>query len=253
VAEIVQRPFIVIQPQFEAAFYFFDGVAEVEDQSGFVLIDRSGRVVARGDEFLGLTREGRTPAARDGKWGVLDARGTMAIALKYDEVSQFSGGLAAVKIGRLWSHIDRDGALIIPATFDQAGEFSSGLAPATLAGKTGLMDKSGNIAFYLDYEYAPGFLAGDEESNLSVAPSERKLQRGERLDLPHSRPIPGVGPRCHELRIRDADVTWRFIYRADPDAFVICDVFARKTRATPRAVVEAAQRRLNAYDRITRR
>lgn len=81
----------------------------------------------------------------------------------------------------------------------------------------------------------------------------RKLQRGERLDLPHSRSMPGVGPRCHELRIQDADVTWRIIYRADPDAVVICEVFAKKTRATPRAAVEAARRRLNAYDRITRR
>jgi hypothetical protein len=173
---------IVIQPQFEAAFYFFDGVAQIEDQSGFVLIDRSGRVVARGYEFPGLTREGRTLAGRDGKWGFLDAQGTVAIALKFDAVSQFSGGLAAIKVGRLWGYVDRDGALIIPAKFDQAGEFSSGLAPATLAGKTGFIDKSGNIAFYLDYEYAPGFLAGDEESNLFVAPSDvsRFFTRDER-------------------------------------------------------------------------
>ncbi len=99
----------------------------------------------------------------------------MAIALKFDAVSQFGGGLAAVKIGKLCGYVDRDGALVIPAKFDQAGEFSSGLAPATLADKTGFIDKSGNIAFYLDYKYAPGFLAGDEESNLLVAPSDVSL------------------------------------------------------------------------------
>ena len=81
----------------------------------------------------------------------------------------------------------------------------------------------------------------------------RKLQRGDRLDLPHSRPMPGLGPRCHELRIPDPDVTWRIIHRADPDAVVICEVFAKKTRATPRAVIDAARRRLSACDRITRR
>jgi len=31
----------------------------------------------------------------------------------------------------------------------------------------------------------------------------RRLQQGDSLGLPHSRPMPGVGPRCHELRVRD--------------------------------------------------
>jgi phage-related protein len=43
----------------------------------------------------------------------------------------------------------------------------------------------------------------------------RRLQRGERLSLPHSRPMPRIGPRCHELRIPDADATWRLVYRLD--------------------------------------
>jgi len=32
----------------------------------------------------------------------------------------------------------------------------------------------------------------------------RQLQQGEKLSLPHSRPMPSVGARCHELRINDA-------------------------------------------------
>ena len=31
----------------------------------------------------------------------------------------------------------------------------------------------------------------------------RRLQRGESLSLPESRPMPSIGPRCHELRIDD--------------------------------------------------
>ena len=44
------------------------------------------------------------------------------------------------------------------------------------------------------------------------------LQRGERISMPHSRPMPAVGPRCHELRVRDAQtrLTWRLVYRLDP-------------------------------------
>jgi hypothetical protein len=43
----------------------------------------------------------------------------------------------------------------------------------------------------------------------------RLLQRGHLLSLPHSRPMPVIGPRCHELRVPDGRLTWRTIYRLD--------------------------------------
>ncbi len=79
----------------------------------------------------------------------------------------------------------------------------------------------------------------------------RRLQRGERLSLPLSRPMPIVGPRCHELRVPDAAVTWRILYRVDSDAIVITEVFSKKTRTTPHQVIEACQRRLRSYDQAT--
>jgi phage-related protein len=62
--------------------------------------------------------------------------------------------------------------------------------------------------------------------------------------------MPSIGPRCHELRIVDVDATWRVIYRLDSDAIVIAEVFRKKTRATPRQVIRACQRRLRAYDAV---
>ena len=76
----------------------------------------------------------------------------------------------------------------------------------------------------------------------------RLLQRGERLRMPESRPMPSVGRRCHELRIDDGTVTWRIVYRLDPDAVVIADVFAKKTDKTPLRVVRTCKRRLREYD-----
>ena len=78
----------------------------------------------------------------------------------------------------------------------------------------------------------------------------RLLQKGETLSLPFSRPMPSIGRGCHELRINDRNLTWRIIYRIDPDAVVILDVFEKKTRATPRRVVEACKCRLRAYDSV---
>ena len=78
----------------------------------------------------------------------------------------------------------------------------------------------------------------------------RRLQRGEVLGLPQSRPMPAIGRRCHELRIIDADVTWRLAYRIDSDAIVVAEVFAKKTQATAKSVIDACKRRLRAYDAI---
>lgn len=77
----------------------------------------------------------------------------------------------------------------------------------------------------------------------------RRLQRGDLLSMPASRPMPSIGPRCHELRVNDGSSTWRIIYRLDADAVVIADVFSKKTQATPKSVIECAQRRLAQYDR----
>ena len=76
----------------------------------------------------------------------------------------------------------------------------------------------------------------------------RRLQQGEALALPHSRPMPSIGVRCHELRIQDAHKTWRVIYRVELDAILVVDVFEKKTRTTPRQVADNCRRRLRLYD-----
>ena len=76
----------------------------------------------------------------------------------------------------------------------------------------------------------------------------RRVQRGDLLGLSQSRPMSGIGRRCHELRVVDRDSTWRLIYRVDADAIVIVEVFAKKTRATPGQVIDACRRRLRVYD-----
>ena len=78
----------------------------------------------------------------------------------------------------------------------------------------------------------------------------RDLQEGILLGLPHSRPMPCIGKGCHELRITDRNVIWRIVYRIDPDAILIADVFKKKTQQTPKQVVADSQRRLKRYDQL---
>lgn len=76
----------------------------------------------------------------------------------------------------------------------------------------------------------------------------RRLQRGDTLSMPYSRPMPVIGPRCHELRIVDGGSTWRIVYRTDEDAVIIAEVFQKKTAQTPKRVISNSKTRLREYD-----
>jgi phage-related protein len=78
----------------------------------------------------------------------------------------------------------------------------------------------------------------------------RRLQQGEMLSLPMSRPMPAIGQRCFELRIRRENSIWRIIYRIDHDAILILDVFKKQTQRTPLSVVSSCKKRLSLYDSI---
>ena len=78
----------------------------------------------------------------------------------------------------------------------------------------------------------------------------RKLQDGELLSMPESRPMPNIGKHCHELRIGDSENNqeWRIVYRIDDDAIIVAGVFLKKTQETPKQEIENSQRRLKLYD-----
>lgn len=81
----------------------------------------------------------------------------------------------------------------------------------------------------------------------------RRLQQGEVLSLPQSRPMPSVGAQCHELRINDTGHAWRIMYHVEPDAVVVLDVFSKKTEATPLTAMTTCRRRLAAYQKAARK
>ncbi len=90
------------------------------------------------------------------------------------------------------------------------------------------------------------------EARIEAGVLLRRLQNGEKLALPHSRPMPDIGRGCHELRIVDRNATWRLIYNIDVDAVTILEVFSKKTKVTPRRVMETCRKRLAQYKDIMR-
>lgn len=78
----------------------------------------------------------------------------------------------------------------------------------------------------------------------------RRLLRGENVGPPHSRPMPDIGPGCHELRIRDENRNWRIFYYIADEEIVLLEVTDKTTQKTPIAALKACQRRLKLYHSI---
>ena len=75
----------------------------------------------------------------------IDANGNTKKDKVYQEVKEFSEGLAAVKVGNLWGYVDNNLNTIIPPKFLQAGKFNKGFAMVDNDGRISFIDKTGKV------------------------------------------------------------------------------------------------------------
>src|SRR2546426_10308418 len=87
-----------------------------------------------------------------------------------------------------------------------------------------------------------------QEARIEAGDLLGRLQQGENLRLPQSRPMPSIGRRCHELRGSDKRRDWRVVYCLDADAIVIFEVFWEKDRQTAQSVFDTCKKRQEDYD-----
>jgi hypothetical protein len=66
--------------------------------------------------------------------------------------------------------VDKRGRIVVDATFDQASDFSEGLAPVRIGAKFGFIDKQGNIVIPAKYGFTEGFKKGLARINGAPAP-----------------------------------------------------------------------------------
>ncbi len=103
---------VVIQPRFQTASAFSEGLACVSE---------------------------------GGLFGYIDPRGEWVIAPRFRHANDFSDGLAGVSLGEHgWGFVDRTGREAIPGRFAWVyGAFRHGVAEVALDGKRGYIDKNG--------------------------------------------------------------------------------------------------------------
>jgi len=121
----------------------------------------AGVVIGQQSDSNSLTR-----SEKDGKWGFVNTAGKFVVPAQFDWVSDFSEGLARVKMGvtvsrtgmtlgkhsdNNWRYIDKSGNTVFKLRADSVGDFSEGLASACIIKRDGYLycgyiDKQGRWA-----------------------------------------------------------------------------------------------------------
>jgi hypothetical protein len=169
---------IVINPQFDLAFPFSEGMAAVRSGERWGYIDKTGKIVINPQFDLAFPfSEGKALVARAKEkeslykapyylGGYIDRTGKIAINPDFEPMFEimrnFSEGLAAVfmydqgTMHSSWGYVDTKGDIVIKPQFFPAHNFSEGIAPVGINGKLGYIDKTGKIAINPTFNYVSG-------------------------------------------------------------------------------------------------
>lgn len=64
----------------------------------------------------------------EGKYGFMDRKGNLIVPYKYDDIYNFSEGLAAVCLNDKWGYIDNTGVEVVPCKYSDCTSFRSAIA-----------------------------------------------------------------------------------------------------------------------------
>ncbi len=109
---------------------------------------------------VGEYSDGLAPVKENGKWGFIDTSDRMRIAAQFDSALRFSDGLAAVEQHGSWGFVGADGSVAIGMQFSGVTAFHYGRAAACRAGKWGLIDRSGRFVLEPIYDAIRSFSEG---------------------------------------------------------------------------------------------
>ncbi len=83
-----------------------------------------------------------------------------------------------------------------------------------------------------------------KEARVRLGKDLFRLQLGEQIAMPVSRPMPVVSAGVSELRVKSADGSFRvFYYLASPRGILVFHAFVKKAQRTPPLEIELARKR----------
>lgn len=156
-----------IEPRFDEAPRDYPGVPAGDFSDGrawFQVVEMDERYKL--DENEDIVRDENNKPVMEAyprrRMGFIDRRGKVVIEPKYEVVSDYGEGLAAVwiKSHGQWGFIDRDGKQAIGPAFEGVGRFSEGRCAVRKNGLWGYIDPEGNWLIEPRFAEARQFLDG---------------------------------------------------------------------------------------------
>lgn len=151
---------IVIDPLYEYAGPFSEGMAVVKKDKKLFIIDREQKIKKeiKYDEIFNF-KEGMARFKKDGKFGFINKDFKEVIPPQYDRASDFCEGVARAIKNKKWIYIDQKGEER-ETPFTWIGDFSEGMAPVKIKDKFGFIDKNYNIVIEPKFDRAWNFSEG---------------------------------------------------------------------------------------------
>lgn len=162
---------------------FFEGLASVERDKKQFYIDKTGKEVIHAKYNIAYSFQNGLAKVQNSnrQWGFINAKGEEVIPPAFEDVGDFSDGLASFQYpyhqqrNHKKGYIDKTGKEIVASQYDRASDFSEGMAAVgngenigtQFIGKWGFIDKTGKEIVPLRYNQVGNFSEGLAAVSLS--------------------------------------------------------------------------------------
>lgn len=182
-----QKGQTVIEPRFDEAGVFHNGLAKVMIGNQVSYIDKSGKIIGQPEindaaiqaktassinnvdnincnpsidttnnnlqtNYLGIHPQNLIRIRIADKYGYMDDRRKVIIPARFSQAWHFSEGLALVQIGYKWGYINNTGQEVIKFQFDWAESFHQGIARVRVAKKYGYINQLGEVVIPIKFD-----------------------------------------------------------------------------------------------------
>ncbi len=94
------------------------------------------------------------------RFGAINSTGKISVLTQFDEMKDFSQGLAPVRNDKLWGFVNYEGDTVVEIKYTEVQSFSEGLAAVQINGKYGFINLKGEVVIDFQFSRASSFCEG---------------------------------------------------------------------------------------------